>query len=89
MNTQDALQALETIEKSWREDRVRSDLLPAIQSLRQALAAAHRCIEDGSINEFYTRRDEYGFRQILAHSDQGWHTWYSDEWLYERHDIAL
>lgn len=37
MNTQDALQALETIEKTWREDRVRSDLLPAIQSLRQIL----------------------------------------------------
>ena len=34
---QDALQALETIEKSWMEDRVRSDLLPAIQSLRQIL----------------------------------------------------
>lgn len=30
-------QALETIEKSWKEDRVRSDLLPAIQTMRQAL----------------------------------------------------
>lgn len=37
MNINKALQALETIEKSWREDRVRSDMLPAIQYLRQIL----------------------------------------------------
>lgn len=39
MNTNQALQALETIEKSWREDRIRSDLLPAIQCLREILHA--------------------------------------------------
>ncbi len=37
MKINKALQALETIEKSWREDRVRSDMLPAIQYLRQIL----------------------------------------------------
>ena len=37
MNKQ-ALESLETIEKSWREDRIRSDLLPAIQSLRRTLS---------------------------------------------------
>jgi predicted metal-dependent hydrolase len=37
MNTQEAFKALETIEQSWREDRIRSDLLPAIQLLRRIL----------------------------------------------------
>ena len=44
----------------------------------QALDAAHQSIDDGSIDEFYSRRDEYGFRSILAHSDQGWFTWYNE-----------
>jgi hypothetical protein len=62
MNTQ-ALEALETIEKSWREDRIRSDLLPAIQSLRQILcqhmqtkpvATLHRFPKNGLLNVEYT-----------------------------------
>jgi hypothetical protein len=58
-------------------------------SYNQALDAAHRSIEDGSIDDFYVRRDAYGFRQIIAHSDQGWSTWYSDEWHFEHVDIAV
>lgn len=44
----------------------------------RALDAAHRSIDDGSIDEIYTRRDEYGYRSILAHSDQGWFTWFNE-----------
>ena len=44
----------------------------------EALEAAHRSIDDGSINKIHTRRDEYGYRSILAHSDQGWVTWYNE-----------
>lgn len=52
----------------------------------EALEAAHRCIDDGSIDEIHTRRDEYGFRSILAHSeDGGWHTWYNEADSYEYH----
>jgi hypothetical protein len=58
-------------------------------SYNEALEAAHRSIEDGSIDEFYTRRDACGVRQIIAHSDQGWSTWYSDEWYFEHNDIAV
>jgi hypothetical protein len=54
-----------------------------------ALDAARQSIKDGSITEFYTRTTACGFRQIIAHSDQGWHTWYSDEWYFEHNDIAV
>lgn len=44
-----------------------------------ALDAAHRSVDDGGINEFITRTDEYGFRAILAHSDRfGWFTWFDE-----------
>ena len=49
----------------------------------EALDAAHRSIDDGSIDEFKTRRDEYGYRSILAHCDQGWYTWYNEADSYE------
>ena len=43
-----------------------------------ALNAAHRTLDDGFIDDLYTRRDEYGYRSILAHSDQGWFTWFNE-----------
>ena len=46
----------------------------------RALDAAHRCIDDGSIDNLCVSRDEYGYRTILAHSDQGWNTWYSERY---------
>lgn len=44
----------------------------------EALETAHQSVNDGSIDEFYTRRDEYGYRSILAHCEQGWFTWYNE-----------
>ena len=59
-------------------------------SYNEALDAARRSIEDGSIDKFYTRINVLGiYRQIIAHSDQGWSTWYSDEWHFEKNDIAV
>lgn len=59
-------------------------------SYNEALEAAHRAIEDGIIDEFYTRDDALGiYRQIIAHSDKGWSAWYSDEWYLEHTDIAV
>jgi len=53
-------------------------------SYNKALDAAHRSIEDGSIDEFYTRMSACGvWRQIIAHSNKGWSTWYSAEWYAE------
>lgn len=49
-----------------------------MDSYFMALDAAHRSIDDGSIDELHTRRDEYGYRSILAHSDQGWFTWFNE-----------
>ena len=43
-----------------------------------ALDAAHRTLDDGYIDDLYTRRDEYGYRSIIVHSDQGWHTWFNE-----------
>jgi hypothetical protein len=63
MNTQEAFKALETIQQSWAEDRIRSDLLPAIQSLRQIIfqhtqtkpvATLHRFPKNGLLNVEYT-----------------------------------
>lgn len=58
-------------------------------SYNEALEAARLAMKDGSIDEFYTRRDAYGLRKIIARSDQGWDTWYSDEWYFEHTDIAV
>ena len=44
----------------------------------RALDAAHRSIDDRSIDEIHTRRDEYGYRSILAHCAQGWFTWFNE-----------
>jgi hypothetical protein len=46
-----------------------------------ALDAAHRSIEDGSISQLHIGRDSYGRRIIWVLSDQGpnWFTWYSEE----------
>lgn len=49
-----------------------------MNSYREALDAAHRSIDDGSIDKIHTRRDEYGYRTIWAHSDQGWFTWFNE-----------
>ena len=49
----------------------------------EALEAARQCHRDGSIDKIHTRRDEYGFRSILAHCDQGWYTWYSEAESFE------
>jgi hypothetical protein len=59
-------------------------------SYNEALEAARLAIKEGSIDEFYTRTNVLGiYRQIIAHSDQGWSTWYSDEWYFEHTDIAV
>lgn len=44
----------------------------------EVLEAAHQCVNEGSIDKIHTRRDEYGYRSIMAHSDQGWSTWYNE-----------
>ena len=44
----------------------------------RALDAAHRCIDDSSIDNLCVSRDEYGYRTILAHCDQGWYTFFSE-----------
>lgn len=49
-----------------------------MDSYWEALDAAHRSIDDGSIDDIHTRRDEYGYRSILAHCDQGWFTWFNE-----------
>ena len=44
----------------------------------EALNAAHKTLDDGSIDEIHTRRDQYGYRSILAHCDQGWFTFFNE-----------
>lgn len=44
----------------------------------EALNAAREALDDGSIDDIYTRRDEYGNRSILAHCDQGWYTFFNE-----------
>ena len=51
-----------------------------------ALDTAHRTLDDGFIDELYTRTDEYGYRSILAHSDQGWFTFFSESDDADRRD---
>ena len=49
----------------------------------EALDAARQCQSEGSIDKIHTRRDEYGFRSILAHSEDGWYTWFNEAEWYE------
>jgi len=45
-----------------------------------ALDAAYRSLEDGSVSKIHTGRDSRGLKIIWALSDQGpnWFTWYSE-----------
>lgn len=49
-----------------------------MDSFFKALDAANQSFDDGSIDDFYERRDEYGYRSILAHCDQGWFMWFNE-----------
>lgn len=51
----------------------------------QALDAAHRSIDDGSIEEFSPTSDEYGYRKIYARTNKGWFTWFNEADEYEPH----
>jgi hypothetical protein len=44
----------------------------------EALNAARKTLDDGSIDEIYTSRDEYGYRRIEAHCSQGWFTFFNE-----------
>jgi hypothetical protein len=49
-----------------------------MDSFFAVLDVAHQSLADGSIDDLYTRRDEYGYRSIIVHSDQGWNVWFNE-----------
>ena len=49
-----------------------------MDSFFKALDAANQSFDEGSIDDFYMRRDAYGYRSILAHCEQGWFTWFNE-----------